>query len=107
RVLGKQMRYLGDAFRSLYKSKQVRKYHQHLAGLQDCLGALNDAFVADRLMAELVAQMPVDAQLSDADIAYLRRLVSCWQAGRIEEGRGSLGDKWRDSKKAEAYWKRD
>lgn len=105
RVLGKQMRYLGDAFRSLYKPKQVRRYHQHLASLQDCLGALNDAFVADRLMGELVAAIPADNRPSEADLAYLRGLVAGWQAGRIEQGLHRFEAQWRDFRKADAYWK--
>jgi len=106
RVAGKQMRYLGDAFRSFYKGRQVRKFHEHLTALQDCLGALNDAFVAERLMAELAAQLPV-AELDPAEIAHLRGLIAGWQAGRIDTGVQHFSEQWRDFRKADAYWKHD
>jgi len=106
RVLGKQMRYLGDAFRSFYKGKQVRRFHEHLTELQDCLGALNDAFVADRLMSELAAQLPT-TELAAAEIAHLRGLIAGWQAGRIDAGVQRFGEQWRDFRKADAYWKHD
>lgn len=106
RVMGKQMRYLGDAFRSFYKGKQVRRFHEHLTALQDCLGVLNDAFVAERLMAELAGQLPA-AELDAAAIAHLRGLIAGWQAGRIDAGMQHFDDEWRGFRKADAYWKHD
>ncbi|HVJ43229.1 MAG TPA: CHAD domain-containing protein [Dongiaceae bacterium] len=107
RVLGKQMRYLGDAFRSLYKAKPVRKYHLHLTAIQDCLGALNDAFVADRMIGELISQLPESNGLTSDELAHLRGIVAGWQGSRIEAGLSRFGRQWRDFKKADAYWKHD
>lgn len=106
RVAGKKMRYLGDAFRSLYKAKPVRKYHLHLTALQDCLGALNDAFVADRLIGELVRELPAGSDLTGEELAYLRGIIAGWQGSRIEDGLSRFGHQWRDFKKADPYWKR-
>ena len=105
RVAGKKMRYLGEAFRSLYKEKPFRKYHQRLAGLQDCLGALNDAFVGDRLMVDLIVQLSEIDGVSATDIAYLRGLVTGWQANRINVGLDRFDAQWNAFRKADTFWK--
>ena len=107
RVLGKKMRYLGDAFRSFYKAKPFRKYHLHLAGIQDCLGGLNDAFVGDRLMSELVADLSATGKFGADEIAHLRGLVAGWLASRIDEGLHRFKEQWQAFQKADSYWKHD
>jgi inorganic triphosphatase YgiF len=107
RVAGKKMRYLGDGFRSLYKAKAFRKYHLRLAAIQDCLGSLNDAFVGDRLMADLVTHLHAAGDVAEADIAYLRGLVAGWQSRRIGEGLKHFSDEWRAFRRTDFYWKRD
>jgi CHAD domain-containing protein len=107
RVLGKKMRYLGEAFRAFYKPKSFRKYHLHLASIQDCLGGLNDAFVGDRLMAELTADLSARGKVTPEDLAHLRGLVAGWQASRIDDGVQRFKEQWHDFRKADAYWTRD
>jgi triphosphatase len=107
RVLGKKMRYLGDSFRSFYKAKVFRKYHLHLASIQDCLGALNDAFVGDRLMVELVAELAAAGTTGTTDLAHLRGIVAGWQASRIDEGLHRFKTQWQVFRKVDHYWKRD
>lgn len=107
RVLGKKMRYLGDAFRSFYKAKSLRKYHLHLATIQDCLGALNDAFVGDRLMTELAADLAATGKFGADELAHLRGLVAGWQASRIDEGLHRFKEQWQAFRKADGYWKHD
>jgi CHAD domain-containing protein len=107
RVAGKKMRYLGDGFRSFYKPKSFRKYHLRLAAIQDSLGGLNDAFVGDRLMAELVTHLQATATVSESDIAYLRGLVAGWQSRRIGEGLTHFSNEWQAFRRTDAYWKRD
>ena len=53
RIAAKRARYAAEFFASLYSGKQVRPYVQALRGLQDELGWLNDAAVAERLLGEL------------------------------------------------------
>jgi inorganic triphosphatase YgiF len=107
RVLGKKMRYLGDAFRAFYKTKPFRKYHLRLAAIQDCLGALNDAFVGDRLMNDLATALSAEGALAPADLAHLRGLVAGWQASRIDDGLGDFSAQWQVFRKTDAYWKHD
>ncbi len=53
RIAAKKTRYATEFFQSLYSSKRVRPYVEALSNLQDELGWLNDAAVADRLLKEL------------------------------------------------------
>ena len=53
RIAAKNTRYAIEFFQSLYRSKQVRPFVDVLSMLQDELGRLNDAAVADCLLKEL------------------------------------------------------
>ncbi len=58
RIAAKKTRYAAEFFGSLFKPRMVRPYIEGLTGLQDELGFLNDAAVADRLLAEVSADQP-------------------------------------------------
>lgn len=68
RIAAKKARYASEFFASLYAAKRLRRYGAALARMQDELGAMNDAAVADRLLGELQAAQP---QLAGS-AAYLR-----------------------------------
>lgn len=68
RIAAKKARYTSEFFATLYPAKRLRRYSGALAGLQDDLGAMNDAAVADHLLAELQGG---NAQLA-ASAGYLR-----------------------------------
>lgn len=53
RIVAKKTRYAAEFFGSLYPDKKVRPYIKALASLQDELGHMNDAVVAQRLLKEL------------------------------------------------------
>jgi inorganic triphosphatase YgiF len=53
RIAAKKLRYAAEFFSSLYPAKRVTRYVEALEDLQDILGALNDAAVVDRLLAEV------------------------------------------------------
>lgn len=53
RIAAKRARYATEFFAALYPEKQVRPYVRALSTLQDYLGWLNDAAVAERLLGEL------------------------------------------------------
>jgi triphosphatase len=55
RIAAKKLRYAAEFFASLYPAKRVTRYVDALEDLQDILGALNDAAVVDRLLAEVAA----------------------------------------------------
>lgn len=68
RIAAKKTRYAAEFFASLFARKTVRRYVKALTGLQDELGYLNDAAVAERLLAELA---PGEPQL-DASVGFAR-----------------------------------
>ena len=63
RIAAKKSRYATEFFRSLYAQKSVDAFLKNLTALQDTLGTMNDAVVADGLLQELVA---ADARLVPA-----------------------------------------
>jgi inorganic triphosphatase YgiF len=58
RIAAKKARYAAEFFQSLHPAGRVKRYVRRLAALQDALGWLNDAAVADRLLHELAARHP-------------------------------------------------
>jgi inorganic triphosphatase YgiF len=61
RIAAKRMRYATEFFESLYPARQVRPFIKTLAALQDVLGQLNDAAVAQQLLRELAQRQPAQA----------------------------------------------
>ena len=55
RIAAKKLRYAAEFFAPLYPEKRVTRYVEALEDFQDILGALNDAAVVDRLLAEVAA----------------------------------------------------
>jgi inorganic triphosphatase YgiF len=53
RIAAKKARYAAEFFQSLYNGRKLRRYVNALSRLQDELGYLNDAAVADRLLQDL------------------------------------------------------
>lgn len=66
RIAAKKTRYASEFFQSLQPSKRVRPYIAALADLQDTLGWLNDAAVADGLLASLQQPGSATAELAGA-----------------------------------------
>ncbi len=58
RIAAKKTRYAAEFFESLFATKTVRPYINSLTGMQDELGFLNDAAVADRLLGDVSASRP-------------------------------------------------
>lgn len=55
RLRAKQMRYQAEYFQSLFGKKEARRFIATVVDIQDCLGSLNDAVVAEHLMDDLAA----------------------------------------------------
>lgn len=66
RIQLKRLRYALDLFTPLYKRKRVLAYIDRLTGLQDALGAWNDLYVAERLLADLANTHPEAATIVTA-----------------------------------------
>jgi triphosphatase len=87
RIAAKKTRYATEFFASLLKPRRARSYVDALAGLQDELGLLNDAAVADRLLAELGDN---NAELQ-ATAGYMRGVL----AARTQHGDTGVLKSWK------------
>ena len=87
RIAAKKTRYAAEFFDSLFASKKVRPYVKALTGLQDELGLLNDATVADRLLHEMSTGQP---QL-EAQAGYVRGFL----AARVQNDGKAIIKRWK------------
>lgn len=71
RIVAKKTRYATEFFQSLFPSGQVRHYVDALSALQDELGWMNDAAVADGLLRELQEKQPESAASAGFARGYL------------------------------------
>ncbi len=99
RIAAKKLRYAAEFFASLYPPKRVRRYVDALEDLQDILGALNDAAVAERLLAEAAA--------AEAEPVAPRAegLVRGWIAATARHELGRYRRAWRSFEDAKAFWR--
>ena len=87
RIAAKKTRYAAEFFDSLYSPKKVRPYVKALTGLQDELGLLNDAAVADRLLYEMSDGQP---QL-EARAGFVRGFLSA----RVQDDGRAIIKRWK------------
>lgn len=102
RIRAKRLRYALDLFASALPAKPTKRYVDELAHLQDELGALNDAVVAEELAPRLARAAQVDATpaldwleeqrrqhalRAEAALAKLVRLPRPWDRKRIARSR--------------------
>lgn len=96
RIHAKRLRYAAEFFRPLFGKKDVRRFLAALADLQDCLGALNDAAMGERLMRDLL-RIPSDDPAAAA--------ITGWFAGRQRLQLDHLGACWDAFARNKPYWK--
>ena len=103
RIALKKLRYAGEFFAAQYPDGNPRPYIRALRRLQDELGQLNDAAVAERCLKELL-----DAQRGSSHIAALGvaagQLIG-WHARAREEARSRIAEDWHAFAAAEPYWR--
>ncbi len=68
-----------------------------LTGIQDILGALNDAAVTDRLLAEAHAKAPLDPEVTG--------LVRGWFGAVAMHELARFHDAWKAFESQKAYWR--
>ena len=94
RIRGKELRYALDFFTSLYPGATVKPYLNALAGVQDCLGVMNDISVARRLLDE--------AGLNSASAA--RQLVEGWYGCKLDVEESHFIEVWERFMASERPW---
>ncbi len=98
RIDAKKLRYAAEFFASLYPPKRVRRYVDALEDLQDILGALNDAAVAERLLAEAEAADPEPVP------PRVEGLVRGWIAATAGHELARYRRAWREFEDAKPFW---
>jgi CHAD domain-containing protein len=97
RIDAKKLRYASEFFASLSPPKRVRRYVGALEDLQDILGALNDATVADRLLQEVAAAEPMSPRVEG--------LVRGWMGATAGHELARYPRAWREFADAKAFWR--
>lgn len=105
RIEGKKMRYTVEFFRSLYPRPASKDYRAGLVGIQDSLGALNDAVVGHRLLEELEAEMKRDERIAPETITHISGLLLGWHAARITDHLADLGAVWKRHDGLKPFWR--
>jgi CHAD domain-containing protein len=98
RIAAQRLRNAGEFFSALYPPKPVRRYLKALAGLQDLLGALNDAATTGGLLREALAAGTDPA-------AAAAGFVGGWVAADAEHRAAHAKEAWKDFLGCEPFWK--
>ncbi len=99
RIDAKKLRYAAEFFASLYPPKRVRRYVDALEDLQDILGALNDAAVAEHLLAEAAAADP------EPVAPRVEGLVRGWIAATAGHELTRYPRAWREFEDVKPFWR--
>ena len=103
RITLKKLRYAGEFFAAQFPDGKPRPYIRALRRLQDDLGGLNDAAVAEQCLRELL-----DARRGRSDLAALgvgAGQVIGWHVRACAEARGRIVEDWHAFAAAEPYWR--
>ena len=103
RIALKKLRYAGEFFAAQFPDGRPRPYIKAARRLQDDLGRLNDAAVAERHLSELLRAQPESAALAALGVGAGQ--VIGWHARAREEARARIDGDWRAFAAAEPYWR--
>jgi CHAD domain-containing protein len=93
RIMGKQLRYAGEFFISLYPRKAAKAFLDRMSELQDCLGALNDMAVAEPLLTQAAPGQ-----------AWAAGMVAGWHLSRRDHLLAEAETLWKPLRKAGRFW---
>ena len=102
RITLKKLRYAGEFFASQFPEGNPRPYIKALRRLQDDLGRLNDAAVAERLLNDLLAARGGSGD--HAAISMGAGQVIGWHARHCAEARAQAAEDWHAFAAARPYW---
>jgi inorganic triphosphatase YgiF len=97
RIAAKKLRYAAEFFASLYPRKRVTRYARSLAGIQEILGALNDAAVVERLLAEAGARAALEPEVTG--------LVRGWFGAVAMHELARFREAWAGFAAEKPYWR--
>ena len=88
RIAAKKARYASEFFQSLLPARRVKRYVRTLGVLQDALGWMNDAVVAEGLLREMARSRP--------DLVEAASFARGWLAGHRDDDLRKLAPLWKD-----------
>lgn len=97
RIEIKRLRYALEFFGSLFDGREVRRFLDGLAGLQDFLGELNDMAVAQRLIVTLGR--------ADSGRAFAEGVLTGFYGAALERKRKNLRSQWAEVLVQERFWR--
>jgi triphosphatase len=98
RIAVKKYRYAAGFFATLYNTRAARDALRRLSGLQDILGALNDAAIVAGLMEHGFGSAP------GGRVKAARALVLGWSRGRAATLKRELKSAWKAFRSAGTFW---
>jgi len=98
RIAIKKLRYAGDFFSGLYARQPARRMLRQLSGLQDILGAMNDAAQAERMTAGC------GARLRGGAVAAAGRALAAWNRSHAPALRRKLKRAWVAFRAQKRFW---
>lgn len=97
RIALKKLRYACDYFHSLFPKKSTAAYLKRMESLQNDLGWLNDATVAEHLVDDLAAD--------DMQAALGGALVKGWYRHRLVQVAPHMVAAWQDFTETRPFWR--
>ena len=98
RIAAKKLRDTAEFFCSLYSTAKSRAYIQNLTQLQDCLGALNDIAITEKLLGNIVGIRPSQSQKDALNI------FAGWNAFNTLRGNTQLDEIWLKFSAQKPFW---
>jgi len=99
RIAAKKLRYAAEFFLSLYPRKQPRAYIAALSGLQDVLGALNDATTTIALLQEII-----NVEENDDSRQHAKGMIHGWILGMSHVRVKDLERVWENFLDQTTFW---
>lgn len=104
RIQVKKQRYAVEYFRGLFPRPRTGRYLRALKHLQDSLGYLNDAAVAERLVADVLATLP-RAGVKTRNARTGGTILKGWHGCKVASHRDALYESWRQFGDHKKFWK--
>jgi inorganic triphosphatase YgiF len=99
RIRVKKLRYATEFFSSIWPNQRTKRYLSALKGLQQVLGELHDATVAEGLVARLSLDKGSDGKLASEP-------VNRWLIRHQRRGRNEVIELWSKFAKQKLFWER-
>ena len=98
RIAVKKLRYAAEFFGPLFDQVRFKRFRAAATRLQEILGQINDAAVANRMLENLKDQR------SPRALAHVRALVAGWNRHEVHRCKSDLVQAWSRFRKARVFW---